>query len=472
MKLKFLLLLFTPIASLGTIANAQGTWTGAAAATFWNYTPGTATPASRTAGTTAQEFISPTFLATPTSGSARLFLFGNATPGGGVTIEDNKFTMVANHTGGAHKLSVYNINNPHPVTSLFFTLNISSTPTNGLIILGIGNSSGSIYTNISQLGGSDQPGLFTALQFSIGPSSVTARFRGTTSPTHTYSSLSPTMAKGTDLPVEMYCNNSSLPQSYTRASVLYTVPSGAFHIYVGGVALISGGSANIPYSAEVPKGQAIDAFTFNGSDSSAPSSNALSFMVSDIRLGHNENVLPVTLTEFTAKKQGTGVQLNWATNSEQNNQYFELFRSKNGEDNFISINKTQGNGNTLAAKKYSYIDFNPQAGANYYKLTQIDNNGKLSGSWLTSVNVAVTNESLKAYVNNQKQLRLSYDAKNKVTAKINVSDLNGKKVVAKNVLLEKDHNDISIDLSTLSEGIYIVSLAESGNKNTTKIIIK
>lgn len=472
MKLKFLLSLLSPLAVFSNTATAQGVWTGASAATFWSYNPGTATADSRLATTASQDFISPTFLAAPPSGNARVFLFGQSTPGGGVTVENNKFTLVANHTGGAHKFSVYNINNPHPVTSMFFTLNVSTTPTNGLIILGVGNSSGSIYTNIAQLNGSDQPGLFTALRLTVAAASVTAAFRGQTPGSHTYSNLSPTIAKGTDLPVELYFNNSSTSQTYTRSSVLYTVPSGTYHVFVGGTQLLSGANPNIPYSAEGTLTSAINAFTFNGSDSSLPTNNALSFTVSDMKIGRNETVLPVALTDFSAKRQGSSVKLDWGTTSEQNNQYFELFRSKNGQDGFVSIYKTPGAGTTQTAQKYTYTDFNPLAGANYYQLKQVDNDGKLSGTWFTSANVAVANESLKAYVNAQKQLQLSYQAKAKAKAIVNVSDISGKKVATKNVLLEKDNNDVSLDLSSLSKGVYIVSLAESGNQNTAKIIIK
>jgi hypothetical protein len=456
---------------MGYNVYAQGLWTGAAATTFWNYNPGTATADSKLAATTAQEFLSPNFLNAPTSGNARLFLFGNATPGGGVTVQNNTFTMVANHTGGAHKLSLYNINNPHPVTSMFFTLNVSSIPTNGLIILGLGNSSGAVYTNIAQLSGSDQPGLFTALQFSVGASAITARFRGTTSPTHTYSSLSPTFAKGTDLAVELYCNNSASAQTYSRNSTLYTVPSGAFHIYVGGTALTSGGSANIPYSAEVAKGQAIDAFTFNGSDSSSPSSNALSFTVSDIKLGHNENVLPVTLNDFSAKKQGTSVKLDWSTTSEQNNQYFELFSARS-DGQFVSMGKIKGSGNSQALQKYSYTDFNPSTGTNYYKLIQVDGDGAVNGPWFASANVAIANESLKAYVTTQQQLKLSYQAENIAAAQVTVSDISGRKILAKQLMLEKANNDIALDLSNVVKGLYIVSLIESGQQSTAKVLIK
>lgn len=446
-------------------------WAGSAQPTFYSYNVGAASLTENASSyEEAKEFIAPTFLASPPSGNARAFLFSApTTPGGGFAIGNDKLTMVANHTGGAHKFANYGINNPHQITSLFFTINVNTTPQDGLIILGIGNSSGAIYQNDSQLNSSNQAGLFTALQFAVASDNITAKFRGTT---FSYSNLSPTIAKGQDLAVEVFCNNSATSQTYKRLGVDYTIPSGYFHLYVGGVALKTGGSANIPYSAEVAKGQAIDAFVFTAAASTLPTNNSLSFTLSDIKLGRNETVLPVALTDFTAKRQGTNVRLDWATASEQNNQFFELFRSANGKDGFVSLNKMQGNGTTQLAQTYSYTDFNPQAGTNYYKLTQVDNDGKLSGSWLTSATVALGNESLKAYVNGQKQLQLSYNAKNKAAAVIQVNDITGKKVASKNVVLERDQNDISVDLSSLSNGVYIVSLAEAGSQSNAKIIVK
>lgn len=447
-----------------------GRWSGAAAATFWSYEPGSALSV-KNAAASSQSFVAPDFLASPVSGNTRVFLFGNATPGGGFTINNQVITAVANHTGGAHKFAAYDINGASSVTSLFFTLNVNQTPTNGLIILGLGNSSGAIYTNTSQLNSANQPGLFTALQLAVGASNVTAKYRGSTAP-YTYATLSPTLEKGTALAIEVYCNNSSISQPFKRAGVTLTVPSRFYRIYINGIPLRYAGNCDIPYSAEVATGQNINSFVINGSDSNLPTNNALSYTISDIKLGSNDSVLPVTLTGFIASKQAASIRLDWATSMEQNHQYFELFRSNTGKDNFMSIYKVFGSGNASANKKYSYTDFNPIAGINYYKLVQVDKDGKQNGPWFSSVNLKIDSKAnLSAYVNLHKQILVQYEALANATGTLVITDMLGKKLNVTKLNIIKGTNTYTIDVGQINTGLYVLSLAETNKLSSIKLLI-
>lgn len=452
------------------VAAVYGQWVGASAATFWNYQPGNALNV-RNASTSSQSFIAPNFFTATPSGNVRGFLFGNQTPGGSFKVENNVITATANHTGGAHKFAVYGVNEATSVTSLFFTLKVNETPTNGLIILGIGNSGGEIYTNTSQLNSANQSGLFTALQFAIGSSGITAKYRSNSSP-YSYATMSPILAKETDLAIEVYCNNSSSNQNYLRAGVNYSIPSGNYRVYVNGIPLRYAGNSNIPYSEEIANGQPINSFIINGSDSSLPTNNALVYTVSDIKLGRNEAVLPVKLTNFSAEQQGTAVRLNWATETEKNNQYFELFRSGNDLENFVSINKMQGNGTTNTVKKYSYTDFNPLKGTNYYKLIQVDHNGEQQETWLTSVNVRFKNEaSLAAFLDRTKQMQIKYNAKSDTKAQLFLTDLSGKRISEKEIIAVKGSNNYTLDLTDLKVGMYLLTLFEKGTRTSIKVIV-
>lgn len=446
-----------------------GQWSGTQAATFWDYHPG-ATLSARNAGTSSQSFVAPNFLALPTSGNVRAFLFGNTIPGGSFAINNQAITTIANHTGGAHKFAVYGVGETTPVSSLFFTLNVNQAPSNGLIILGIGHSSAAIYTNSSQLNSAQQPGLFTALQFAIGASNITVRYRGNSAP-YSYVTMSPTLAKGTDLSIEVYGNNSFANQTYNRAGVIYTVPSGTYRVYINGIPLRYSGGSDIPYSAEIAKGQPLNSFIINGSDSSLPSNNSLSYTISNLKLGRNETVLPVVLTSFAANKQGPNVRLNWSTASETHHQYFELFRSAHVNDNFTSIHKEPGSGNTLVAKQYSYTDFNPTSGNNYYQLKQVDDDGQVKGIWHAVANMGLATAMLKAHVDSEKQLQLEYKVDAQTNATIIVTDLGGKKKINKNIMLLKGANQYRFDLSSLTNGIYVLIVLEKGNRTRVKLVV-
>ncbi len=87
-------------------------------------------------------------------------------------------------------------------------------------------------------------------------------------------------------------------------------------------------------------------------------------------------ILPVELTSFKAeKKDEIHSLLTWETASEINNDLFEVQRSVNGKD-FIAIGRVDGHGTTTEAQLYNFLDRAPEFGKNYYRLKQMDFNGK------------------------------------------------------------------------------------------------
>ncbi len=89
--------------------------------------------------------------------------------------------------------------------------------------------------------------------------------------------------------------------------------------------------------------------------------------------------LPVELESFTARAKRAEVALEWYTASEQNNAYFEIERSSNGRG-FTSIGRVQGQGNSIEAHAYAFMDRDPVSGPNYYRLRQVDVDGQYSYS--------------------------------------------------------------------------------------------
>lgn len=94
--------------------------------------------------------------------------------------------------------------------------------------------------------------------------------------------------------------------------------------------------------------------------------------------------LPVDLIELAAVVENELVALTWQTASEKNNYGFEVQRSKNGTDWDI-IGFIGGKGTITAVNEYRYLDSNPFAGINYYRLKQIDFNGAIQYSKIVSV---------------------------------------------------------------------------------------
>ena len=173
--------------------------------------------------------------------------------------------------------------------------------------------------------------------------------------------------------------------------------------------------------------------------------------------------LPINLTSFTGKNENSSVRLSWSTASEQNNNRFEVLRA--GEDqNFKKIGSVQGNGNSSKNLYYNFDDRTPLAGHNYYKLKQIDFDGKSEefGPIVIKTDIKSINFEVYATKNNADvSLNILGIKAEKVTIKI--FDLTGRKLTEKTFDLEVGNNQFNLNMLNMSEGIYVATLTTDQN---------
>ncbi len=98
------------------------------------------------------------------------------------------------------------------------------------------------------------------------------------------------------------------------------------------------------------------------------------------------SLLPIQLAYFRAKRKEGKVQLNWSTEVEINNAYFEIEYSTDGKD-FKSIAYIEGAGTSTKALFYDFQHKAPVAGINYYRLKQTDFDEAYSYSDIVSVEI-------------------------------------------------------------------------------------
>ena len=89
-------------------------------------------------------------------------------------------------------------------------------------------------------------------------------------------------------------------------------------------------------------------------------------------------VLPVTWKEFTAKLNGTRVDLSWTVDTELNTSYYEVQRSANSGP-FITLATKTALGTNGSPRTYTYTDLYPKA-YNVYRIRAVDFDGKYSYS--------------------------------------------------------------------------------------------
>lgn len=99
----------------------------------------------------------------------------------------------------------------------------------------------------------------------------------------------------------------------------------------------------------------------------------------------NLSPLPLSLLEFTGKKQGSQVLLQWKTNTEINTSYFEVQRSVDGQS-FISIGRVNAQ-NSSGVHHYLFADAQPLMGNNYYRLKMVDIDGRFTYSAVVRITI-------------------------------------------------------------------------------------
>lgn len=106
---------------------------------------------------------------------------------------------------------------------------------------------------------------------------------------------------------------------------------------------------------------------------------------SPFAIAQSNYIIPVTWVSFTGKSVGKTVELDWVAATEQNNQQYDIERSIDGL-HFTKIGIVYASVNTGSTNKYHYVDLNPLFGQAYYRLKQIDLNGKFSYSVIVTIN--------------------------------------------------------------------------------------
>ena len=104
--------------------------------------------------------------------------------------------------------------------------------------------------------------------------------------------------------------------------------------------------------------------------------------------------LPIELLYFKGKNRGSYNKLEWASATENNNDYYSLWHSADGSQwNLRTI--ITGAGNSSHTITYEYLDPFPSDGINYYMLEQTDFDGKNKKYDDEIISVVYNNRNLK-----------------------------------------------------------------------------
>jgi hypothetical protein len=172
--------------------------------------------------------------------------------------------------------------------------------------------------------------------------------------------------------------------------------------------------------------------------------------------------LPIELLSFYARALDYAIGLYWSTAVEINNMGFEIQRLDVKTGNWVVIGWVDGNYNHNGVLNYSYTDFNPQEGVNYYRLRQIDYDGvyEFYGPVAAAMDTPAGAFDLKV-VRSHNQVFVIMPGNE--TGLLEVFDLAGKRILAQ-------YASGSITMP-MARGTYIIRFSGSYQTATAKVVL-
>jgi hypothetical protein len=185
---------------------------------------------------------------------------------------------------------------------------------------------------------------------------------------------------------------------------------------------------------------------------------------------HYTVVTPIILTRFDVIKTGNGqASISFTTSSEEKVKWLIIERSPDGQhfSDFITLSP-RGALNT--EQHYQLTDPSPLPGISYYRLKEIDIDGKQYYYDTRVLNNMVAGKSLRAFENNGKILiKISHRPGN---YSLSLFDLNGIMLMSQNININSQLFQLSINSPTKRSGIYLLHLnGPDGVNETTRVYI-
>ena len=172
--------------------------------------------------------------------------------------------------------------------------------------------------------------------------------------------------------------------------------------------------------------------------------------------------LAVNLSDFSAECNGKTAHIRWVTLSEQNNDYFVLESSRDGESWHV-VETVSGTGALNSHSSYEITD--PVSISGYYRLKQVDFDGAIETFGPIAVNCENKTNELTVYPNpNNGTFTVAVSTAEAMgESTIIVQDLNGKITASRELNVLSGTNTVHFEGEHLVKGTYIVSIKGVNN---------
>lgn len=184
-----------------------------------------------------------------------------------------------------------------------------------------------------------------------------------------------------------------------------------------------------------------------------------------------QGALPLSWASFSAERSGDfNALLKWSTANEINNDHFEIERSKDAVS-FASLTNVASGKNSNTVQNYNYTDIHIPVGTSYYRIKQVDKDGRFSYTKIAQVTLDKNGLSWSVMPNPATDHSTLIFNENASDVHIYLTDASGK-MIYKNIFPSVvAGRQLTIPFNNLAKGVYILRV-ETGDKVRSEKIIK
>jgi hypothetical protein len=180
-------------------------------------------------------------------------------------------------------------------------------------------------------------------------------------------------------------------------------------------------------------------------------------------------VLAIRLDYFTGVLKDKKGLLKWRSTFEENIGDFEIQKSLNGKDFFLLTHVTPKN---ISGSEYNTEDASLATGSNFYRLKVINLDGTVDYSQVVKINYKKgTPSGWFVYPNPAgENTSLVYQSVTSKQITVNLTDVSGKLISHSSYNIAAGNNKINISTQQLTAGIYMITIFDDGEKETSAFI--
>lgn len=180
--------------------------------------------------------------------------------------------------------------------------------------------------------------------------------------------------------------------------------------------------------------------------------------------------LSVPYLSLFAETQDLYVRLDWLTNLEINNDFFEVQRSTDGET-WIPQNRLSAIGDQQGNSFYDFSDYDLAPGRYYYRLLQQSRDGSQNYSGLVAVDVEIPDPLVYVFPNPvSEMLAIETSTSQETVLYYRIESIGGKTVWQQNSETKEAFHRIEVGVNQLPAGIYQLRVRSENGERVQQFI--